>query len=118
MEMLDEKTLSAEAIEQLHCTAPALYCGPRFWCGLRFWCSWLDACGIRLTCGQRLWHILEENLKACGGEFYIRCPGFDKIGPECNFEPAFDAQEWKQKVEIEKLQTRIEALEVRIKKMG
>jgi hypothetical protein len=29
-----------------------------------------------------------------------------------------DAQEWKQKVEIEKLQTRIEALEVRVKKMG
>lgn len=81
-------------------------------------CRWLDWCGIRLTCGPRLWTRIEEGLKGCGGEFFIRCPGFDKIGPECNFELAFDAHEWRQKVEIEKLQTRIETLEARVKKKG
>jgi hypothetical protein len=116
MEMLDDKTISAETLEQFQNTS--VYCGPRLWCGVHFWCRWLDWCGIRLTCGPRLWQRLEDGLKACSSEFFIRCPGFDRIGPECNFELAFDAQEWKQKVEIEKLQTRIETLEARIKKMG
>jgi len=61
---------------------------------------------------------LTEALKACGGEFYIRCPGFDDLTRVCDFEPAIDAAKFKEKLQLERiaqLEARVQELELKKK---
>ena len=46
--------------------------------------------------------ILTEGLMACGGEFYLRCPGFERLERVCDFEPAIEAAKWKEKVQLDR----------------
>jgi len=62
--------------------------------------------------------ILTEGLMACGGEFYIRCPGFERLERVCDFEPAFEAAKWKEKVQLDRiaqLEARVQELELKRK---
>ena len=59
---------------------------------------------------------LIAGLKACSGEFYARCPGFERIERYCEFEPAIEAAKFKEQVQLEriaKLEARVQELELR-----
>jgi hypothetical protein len=56
---------------------------------------------------------LAESLKACGDEFYDRCPGFERLGQMCEFEPALEAARHKEQA----LQDRIKVLESRVQEL-
>jgi hypothetical protein len=62
--------------------------------------------------------ILTEGLKACGGEFYVKCPGFERLERVCDFEPAIEAAKWKEKVQLDRiaqLEARVQELELKRK---
>ena len=62
--------------------------------------------------------ILTEGLMACGGEFYLRCPGFERLERVCDFEPAIEAAKWKEKVQLDRiaqLEARVQELELKRK---
>lgn len=62
---------------------------------------------------------LAESLKACGGEFYVKCPAFDELGRVCDFEPAIDAAKWKEQIQLDriaKLETKVQELELKLKR--
>jgi len=56
---------------------------------------------------------LTEALKACGGEFYVKCPRFERLERVCDFEPAIEAAQWKEKVQLD----RIAQLEARVQEL-
>ena len=61
---------------------------------------------------------LTEALKACGEEFYIRCPEFDDLARVSDFEPAIDAAKFKKKLQLERiaqLEARVQELELKRK---
>ena len=87
-------------------------------------CSYLTTCPCgRWVVGPILTEdlmapILTEGLMACGGEFYIRCPGFERLERVCDFEPAIEAAKWKEKVQLDritKLEARVQELELKRK---
>ncbi len=64
-------------------------------------------------CQPEFYLKLTEGLKACGGDFYNKCPGFDRIEKVCEFEPAIDASKLKEQVQLE----RIAKLEAQVKEL-
>ncbi len=85
-------------------------CGPNVYCG-QF--------GIPTGQAGALFQKLTEGLKACGGEFYNRCPAFDDMARVCDFEPAFEAAKWKEQVLLERvkvLESKVQQLETHLKK--
>ena len=56
---------------------------------------------------------LTQSLMACGGEFYGKCPAFDRLERVCWFEPAIEAAKWKEKIQLD----RIAQLEARVKEL-
>jgi hypothetical protein len=64
---------------------------------------------------------LTEGLKACGEGFYAKCPGFERIEKYCEFEPAIEAAKFKEQAQLDKiaqLESRVQELEVALKKRG
>ena len=90
----------------------------------------IPACGDAMTataakwsktippCHCDLWLYLTEGLKACSEGFYVRCPGFERIERVCDFEPAIEAANWKEKVQLDRiaqLEARVQELEIKRK---
>ena len=130
MEMLDEneigKLIDLGCAPIFDCTQQ-LKCVTLHHCRVPFWCDWKLRCPVLSKCTAIFWcdgpfiDRLTEGLTACGEGFYIKCPGFDRIERVCEFEPAIDAAKWKEHVQVEqvaKLEARIKALELEVKKKG
>jgi hypothetical protein len=130
MEMLDENEIGKlidlgctrifDCTQQLKCVVLDP-CRVPFWCDWKLKCPAVWKCTAIFWCNGPLFDHLTEGLKACGDEFYIKCPGFDRIERYCEFEPAIDAVKWKEQVQLDKvakLEARIQELELVIKKKG
>ena len=121
------KTLDQSQMEGMG-ASPQL-CAPTF-----SRCAIFDPCGIIFRCPEfgvndcdgafrpcfgvrpMIKHFpaqLAESLKACGGEFYDRCPEFGRLEQMCDFEPAIEAARRKEQA----LQDRIKALESRVQEL-
>jgi len=91
-------------------------------CGIQYTYSHLHGCledwckasfFVRICDGKLVEHLTTV-LTACGGEFYIRCPGFEQIEkywPE--FDPAVEAAKLKEQA----LHERIKALESKVQEL-
>jgi hypothetical protein len=92
----------------------ALKCDGGMWCQVS---GSLYSCGC--LGGYRPY--LTEGLKACAAEFYNRCPGFERVEKYCEFEPAIEAAKFKEQAQLDKiaqLESRVQELEVALKKRG
>jgi hypothetical protein len=95
-----------DRLHQMSC--PSLVCQPVCQC-----------LGPLCKCLTGLTRDLAEGLKACSGEFYTRCPGFERIEKYCEFEPAIEAAKFKEQAQLDriaKLEARVQELE--LKKRG
>jgi hypothetical protein len=127
METLDENEMHKLAKDVRKCGQIFQACGDPFACVAEFRVSHCVNV-ILVPCDGTLreclgfnpipiaqWFVarLAEGLKACGGEFYDRCPGFERLGQMCDFEPAIEAARRKEQA----LQDRIRALESKVQEL-
>lgn len=94
-------------------------CTPIFDCSQQLKCWVLNKCNVILKCDGPFLHHLTEDLNTCGEGFFVKCPGFDRMGQLCEFQPAFDAAKWKEKINLEKiikLEAKVQELELAFKK--
>jgi len=89
-------------------------------------CNSLPNCPSELyhpikNCFPWLWVKLNTVLTACGEGFYVKCPEFDQLAKVCDFEPAFEAAKWKEKVHLDRLtqlESQVKELQISLKKKG
>jgi hypothetical protein len=123
METLDRNAMEELARSGQLCNgAVVVYCPPALSPSCHSDALILKPPPILCACNVRPWwafEMLTEGLKACGGEFYDRCPGFERLERVCKFEPAIEAAKLKEQVQLDriaKLEARVQELE--LKKRG
>ena len=109
-ELANKVQLCADTFHR-HCsTATALRCLDLHYC--------LHLCRLPFWCNGPLYR-LSDDLKACGSGFYVKCPGFERIGqywPE--FDPAVEAAKFKEQAQLDriaKLEAQVKELELKRK---